>query len=200
MSRRSFAASVGLAALLVSSHAFAVVIVQNLGGPAFSEPVFNGQSFTTPSSGGPWDDITFNFFSDVPPATPLAAGAAFLLDQEYLGTPADLSSSTPGFLGASTGITGGLYDFAAGVVLQPGTQYFVYQNGAVLATSGDNTISGGQQYFAFHAGDAFAAEGVSANFSVSGNVSAAVPEPSPLMMMATALLGFGILRRYRQSG
>jgi hypothetical protein len=56
-----------------------------------------GQSLMTPS-GGPWHDLTFNFFTDVPPTTPTAAGTAFLLTQEYLGTPAALSSSTPGFL------------------------------------------------------------------------------------------------------
>jgi hypothetical protein len=146
---------VGLAALLVSSHAFAVVIVQNLAGTEISAPIFSGQSFTTPSSSRPWDDITFNYFSDVPAATPLAGGTAFILSQLYSGTPADLSSSTPGFLAASTGITGGVYDFPASLVLQPHTQYFVYQNGALLATSGDNVISGGQQYFSFASGSAF---------------------------------------------
>jgi hypothetical protein len=172
MSGRSFAASVGLAALLVSSHAFAVVIVQNLAGPDIaSPPVFSGQSFTTPS-GGPWDDITFNYFSDAPATTPLAGGTAFLLNQLYSGTPADLSSSTPGFLAASTGITGGVYEFPASLVLQPGTQYFVYQSGELLATSGDNVISGGQQFFTFDAGTDFTpvSPAVSANFTVSGTV------------------------------
>ena len=63
MSRRVFAASLGLAVMLVSSHAFAGVIVQNLGGSIFGgTAAIQGQSFTIPSSGGPWDDITFNFF------------------------------------------------------------------------------------------------------------------------------------------
>ena len=61
--RRAFAASLGLAAMLASSHAFAGVIVQNIAGTLGSgSGFFFGQSFTTPSSGGPWDDITFNFF------------------------------------------------------------------------------------------------------------------------------------------
>jgi hypothetical protein len=91
---------------------FAVVIVQNLGGPNIGGVIYSGQSFTTPSSGGPLDDITFNYYSDVPPATPLAGGTAFLLNQLYSGPPADLSTSTPGFLAASTGI---VYDLDNGI-------------------------------------------------------------------------------------
>jgi len=87
MPRRSFPASLGLAAMLVSSHAFATVIVQNIAGtnPNSGTGFFFGQSFTTPSSGGPWDDITFNLFTDVPPTTAEASGNAFLLGQKYLG-------------------------------------------------------------------------------------------------------------------
>jgi hypothetical protein len=181
----------------MSSHAFAIVIVQNLGGPNIKGVAFQGQSFTTSSSGGPWDDITFNFFSNVPPTTREAAGNAFLLDQEYLGTPANLSSSTPGFLGESTGITGGMYVFPTSLVLDPGVQYFVYEN-AAISVSGNNSFPGGQQYASFSPSSDFAGAGVSANFTLSGDVvSAAVPEPSPLMVLVTALLGFGFLRRYR---
>ena len=198
MSRRSFAASLGLAAMLASSQAFGGVIVQNTGGPSFGIDIaFLGQSFTTPS-GGPWDDVTFNFYSNVPPTTPTAAGTAFLLSQEYLGTPSNLSSSTPGFLGESTGITGGMYVFPTALELDPGAEYFVYENGALPAHTGGNSISGGQEYFTTSAGGNFVAQGRSANFTVSGDVvSAAVPEPSPLMVLASALLGFGFLRRYR---
>jgi hypothetical protein len=151
---------------------------------------YSGQSFTTPSSGGPWDDITFNFYSDAPPTTPLAAGAAFLLNQAYSGAPADLSSSTTGFLAESTGITGGVYDFPIDLVLQPGTQYFLYED-AILGPSGGNVISGGVFYEATDAGADFAPfEGESANFTVSGDVASVVPEPSTWALMA---LGFGLL-------
>ena len=57
---------------------------------------FPGQSITTPT-GGPWDNLTFNWF-DSPGANivgiPIAGGTLFLLSSEYLGTPAALSSST----------------------------------------------------------------------------------------------------------
>ena len=199
--RRAFAASLGLAAMLASSHAFAGVIVQNIAGTLGSgSGFFFGQSFTTPSSGGPWDDITFNFFTNVPPTTAEASGNAFLLSQQYLGTPSNLSSSTPGFLAESTVITGGMHVFSTALELSPGTQYFVYENAVSPNLSGGNTISGGQLYFAGSSSD-FAGGGRSNNFTVSGDVVfAAVSEPSPLMVLVIALLGFGLLRRYRASG
>jgi hypothetical protein len=199
MIRWSFSASLALVAVLGSSHAFAGVIVQNVSGPGTDvDNAFLGQSFTTPS-GGPWDDITFNFFSNFPATTPTAAGTAFLLSQQYLGTPSNLSSSTPGFLGESTGITGGMYVFPTTLELQPGIQYFVFENGALPAHTGGNTIPGGQEYFTPFASLDFAAQGTSANFSVSGTV-AAVPEPSTLVLLVPGLLGIGFLRRFRKSG
>ena len=114
-----------------------------------------------------------------------------------MGTPANLSSSTPGFLGESTGITGGMYVFPTSLVLDPGVQYFVYEN-AAISVSGDNTFSGGHQYASLSSSGGFVGVAVSSNFTLSGDVvSAAVPEPSPLMVLASALLGFGFLRRYR---
>src|SRR5665213_2138965 len=96
-----------------------------------------GESFTTPG-GGPWNDIAFNFFSDVPAATPLAGGDAFLFTQEYLGTPAAMSSATPGFLAASTSVAGGKYIFDPSVLLNPGTEYWLYVD-TPLQTSGAGT-------------------------------------------------------------
>ena len=187
--------------MLVSSQALAGVIVQNTAGPGILVPSgFSGQSFTTPS-GGPWDDITFNFLSGT---TPVASGTAFLLDEQYLGTPSNLSSATPGFLGESTGITGGKYVFLTTLELQPGVQYFVYENTLILGStlSGGNTIVGGQLYFSTSTSIDFATDaGLSLNFTVSGDVvSAVVPEPSPLTVLVAALLGFGFVRRYRKNG
>jgi hypothetical protein len=185
----------------MSSNAFAVVIVQNLGGTATSGVAFQGQSFTTPS-GGPWDDITFNFFSDVPPTTPEAAGSAFLLSQQYSGTVANLSSSAPGFLGESTGITGGKYVFPTSLVLDPNVQYWVYENAAFSVTGG-NTITGGQGYFAQNASFGFnPGTGVSNNFTVSGDVASTVPEPSTWAMILAGFvgLGFAAFRRSTKGG
>src|SRR5262249_13867971 len=50
-----------------------------------------GQSFTTPAS-GPWNHITFSFFS--PGMTATAFGTLYIFNSAYTGTPADLSLST----------------------------------------------------------------------------------------------------------
>jgi PEP-CTERM motif len=200
MSKWPNAASLALTAVLVSSHAFAGVIVENTAGTVSSaSSSFVGQSFTMPSSGGPWNDITFNFFSNVPATTPVAFGTAFLLDQVYLGTPSSLSSATPGFLAESTGITGGMYDFAAALTLDPGVTYFVYENAAISihAITGGNSFAGGNAYAAFTAIDDFVPQLVATNFAVSGTV---VPEPSALLMLVSGLLGFGFLGLYRKNG
>jgi hypothetical protein len=183
-----------MAFAMFASFAPATTIFQNLGGPDVGAAVFSGQSFTTPS-GGPWDDISFNLYSNVPATTPTAGGTAFLLTEEYLGTPAGLSGSTPGFLAQSTGISGGVWDFAAGVVLNPSTQYWIYENASLVA-SGNNDISGGQQYFTYSSSTDFAAEGISANFTLSGS---AVPEPSTAGLTGLALAALVIAaRRFRK--
>jgi PEP-CTERM motif len=194
MSKRSIAASLALAAVLVSSRAFGGVIVQNTAGTASSAGGFVGESFTMPSPGGPWNNITFNFFSNVPATTPFAIGTAFLLHQAYLGTPSNLSSATPGFLEASTGITGGMYDFPAALTLNPSVTYFVYENAAIPsgAITGGNVFPGGQSYFTPTASGNFVRQGVANNFVVFGTV----PEPSALLVLVSGLLGFGFLRRY----
>ena len=84
-----------------------------------------GQSVTTPA-GGPWNNITFNFFSDFA-GTPAAAGTLFLLSQEDsifnagATAPQNLSSSTAGYIAQSQSISGGVYVFAPSLVLQPST-------------------------------------------------------------------------------
>jgi LPXTG-motif cell wall-anchored protein len=108
---------------------------------------FPGESFTTPA-GGPWHNITFNFFSDVPAATPSATGTAYLLTQAYTGTPAGLSSSVAGFVAASTGVSSGKFVFAPSVTLQPNTQYFVYVDSSMYITGSVSAGSSGAYLFA----------------------------------------------------
>src|SRR5690242_7666954 len=59
-----------------------------------------GQSLMTPA-GGPWNNLTFNWFDtggtpNLGVPSPIATGTLFLLNQEYLGTPAALSAATSG--------------------------------------------------------------------------------------------------------
>src|SRR5262245_59696837 len=77
-----------------------------------------GQSFTTPA-GGPWNHITFNFFT--PTGTATAGGTLYIFTSPYTGTPEDLSSSTT-YLAKSTGVSNGAYMFdPTTVTLQPNT-------------------------------------------------------------------------------
>jgi len=199
-----------LIAGVVAGLASAGVISSNTGGGSANlDPAFFGQSFTTPG-GGPFNDVMFNFYSDLASTTPAAAGTAFLLNQEYLGAPAALNSSTPGFLGASTSISAGRYVFAPSVVLQPNTQYFVYENAAMFI-SGGNTIAGEAGYFDFPATQSsfakapFAVGGIiipgefqATNFTVTADaVVAAVPEPATFGLLLVFGVGGMAFRRRR---
>ena len=179
--------------LLTASMSQAATINQYLNGTASATAVF-GQSFTTPS-GGPWTSIAFNFYSDVPPTTPNAAGNAWLLTQEYLGTPAGLSTTTPGFLAEAVIISGGVHIFSPSVALSPGTEYWIYED-AVTSITGSPTGGGpgGQAYFANDTASNFSTVGGGqiANFTPTGSV----PEPSSLLLFCAGLSGVaGMIRR-----
>jgi hypothetical protein len=173
------------------------IITENLGGTAtFATGSYFGQSLVTPA-GGPWHNLTFNFFSNAPATTPTAVGTAFLLSQEYLGTPANLSTSTPGFLAASTGIVAGQYTFAPGVTVLPNTTYWVYENAALGGITGGNFSGTDQYYYAPSGSDNFRIPdfNINVNYRLSGDVvTSAVPAPPALVL---AGLGAGCVATKR---
>jgi hypothetical protein len=89
---------------------------------------FPGLRITTPT-GGPWDNLSLNFYADT---SPEADGNVFLLTQEYLGTPGGLSSRTPGFLAESTQDSFGVYEFDPAVTILGATTYWFYVDASFL--------------------------------------------------------------------
>jgi hypothetical protein len=208
ISRTPFAVTPLLAIVFAATPSLAQggVIVQYTAGDSNTETLIFGESFTTPG-GAPWDDITFNYYSnDNPVTTPSAAGNAFLLTQEYLGTPSALSSSTPGFLAESTGISGEAWIFNPSVVLNPDTEYWLYPNAAVTGTGTDESQVTGtsteEAYMATSASADFSAtfepEGLTgeiANFTVDGT---ALPEPSTFWLSSAALIALAFCVRCKR--
>ncbi len=156
-------------------------IVQITGGTTNSTQAGFGQGFTTPS-GGPWNDITFNFFSDTG-TTPTAAGTGYIFTSQYNGPPGGLSSSS--FLAQSTGISAGSYVFTPSFTLQPNTQYFLYEDTGMSLNL--QTVSG--TYFSASApGSPFQPGTGTTNFRVSGDVVVSnVPEPAAVSLAGTGL-------------
>ena len=107
---------------------------------------YPGQSFTTPP-GKALRFVRFNWYQRTLVAT--AFGTAFLLDREYLGTPAGLSATVPGFI-ASAAATGDALRFSEDVSLSPSTRYWIYANvqGDFSGDFDSNTYSGGDAYSA----------------------------------------------------
>jgi len=192
------------------SPAPAQIILQVTSGQGTAIAFF-GQSFTTPA-GGPWSEITFNFYATpatgtTPASTPVAAGTAFLLTQEYLGTPAALSTSTPGFLAQSIGVFGGVYAFPPSVVLNPGTEYWIYENASMTITGNDTGGSpAGAAYFAATSNTNFSL-GVGpeeiANYRLGADEFGLTPVPPSILLTAAALLCVGLYqarRRFARQG
>jgi len=171
-----------VAAVGAALPARAGVIVQFTSGTDGPGSGFFGQNFTTPS-GGPWDDIAFDFLVG---GNPEAAGTAYLFTSIYNGDPNGLSSA--GAFAVSTGVSGGSYDFAPSVTLQPNTQYFLYED---TFTQDDIGLATGEYFSVGEPDLQFNPSFLeSTDFQVDGSVTNAVPEPAALSLTA---LGGAIL-------
>ncbi len=181
-----------------AAPAKAALIVDNTGGSSVTAfgGIF-GHSFTTPT-GGPWENIRFNFVNGSNGA--VAAGGLYALTQSYAGAPNALSTSTAGFVGYTNVISGGQWQFS-GLTLNPGTQYFFYMDNFTTETlkfSLSNPYAGGLGFNAVGPTTNYlvVAPGFDLNFSVQGDV-AAVPEPSSVALLSCVAGGIG-LRRWRK--
>lgn len=162
-----------------------------------------GQSVTIGGSGA-FNNLVFNFNANGTLA-PIAPGTLYLFSQEYLGTPAALSASTPGFIASAVG-NNNLYTFASTVSVQTSTQYFFYANTtATFAADSNNPYTGGIMYFAPGSSSAFqTASTFDAAFRLQGTaVVASAPEPSTLPLVGMGLISVlgvvGVARRRNQA-
>jgi len=86
-----------------------------------------GQSVTIPGT-GTYNNIRFSWYHYNPAGTPVAFGTLYLLTQEYLGLPSDLSSATAGYVARSESADGGVYVFPVGTTVTGGRQYWFYSD------------------------------------------------------------------------
>jgi hypothetical protein len=189
---------------LVSSiqPASAATIITEYTGSTFFGSTFPGQSVTTSNNPLPWNNITFNWFSDITTpdklavTDPTAFGTLFLLSQEYLGTPDDLSPATSGFLAQSQSISGGQYIFDPGVTLQPNTEYFFYTNASGTISGSPDGYPGGKAYFANGSSFNFFFDiddgGSDNSFRLSGT-----PIPTPALLPGLIGMGVATFRKRR---
>jgi len=83
-------------------------------------PIAVGQSVTAPS--GSFANLRFRFL--VPNGGEPANGSLFLLNREYLGTPAGLNATTAGVLASTSRLENGEWIFEQGVTLPGGATYW----------------------------------------------------------------------------
>ncbi len=103
-----------------------------------------GQKITMPAGTGA-HSIEFEIFTQGGLGT--ADGTLYLLSQEYVGTPAGLSSSVPGFIASAINPVGNKWTFNTSVALLPGTAYWFYND--TNSTWGDGASAssvGGSEY------------------------------------------------------
>jgi hypothetical protein len=154
---------------------------------------FYAQVLTTPN-GGAWDHLTFNYFSDSPATTPAAAGHVFLLTQSYTGTPAALSSGTPGFVAESMFASGGVWTFAPDVPINSNTEYFFYADSSLVPSVAASVVPGtGGIFLSMSSGSDFSFDFNTLAFLLQGDplastpVTSTIPEPSTLSLLAAGL-------------
>ncbi len=152
-----------------------------------------GQSFITTSTKLA-NHIVFNLFaydaSIYPVLSPYAIGTGYLFSQAYVGTPAGLSSSAPGFLGQAAA-SGNYYTFDSTLTLAPNTAYYFYEDTLIPGSTvlSGTTYTSSRVYSRSTATNYVTSTSDAVNFQVTGSpVTNAVPEIGGTAL----LLGLGL--------
>jgi hypothetical protein len=178
-----------LMALLPFSASGDIISAFTGSGPPSLNVYHFGQMIETPA-GGPWRNITFDFFSSE--FFEFDPGRLFLLSQEYLGLATGLAFA-PGLIAISVGTSPSAWIFDRFLVLQPNTSYYFYDDGATAGfPPGDPTGPfPGYMTLGFpNLNTPFERVGT-LNYRLSGDP---IPEPSSYSLLAIALAMLFLVR------
>ncbi len=178
-------------AILASApgHAHAQVLASDttVSGPANSG--YYGQAVTTAAGTGPYDDITFSWLDG---GAPVAGGNLYIFTSAYTGAASGLASAS--FYAESSGVSGGVWDFASSLLLSANTTYYFYSDSPSLVITYDTSDGASGGYFG---SEGFTLQdGLSQDFVLTG-APFAVPEPKTIALLVSGLIALAAGYRRR---
>lgn len=138
-----------------------------------------GVKLTTTASGGPFNNITLNYYKDSDLSVYAEDGVhLYVLTAEYSGRASDLGTGTSGYVTHATTVTSNQWVFPASQELSANTTYYVYMNGE-STTSLDGGSLTAETYSLAASGQPYATQtNQQLAFSLEGTVNDA-PNAAP---------------------